>query len=126
MRSNAPYRAALLVLLPILALAAGCEPDKNPLTAQADVKLPQQAAATPAAGGVRHLLLRDDGRAHSAQGPVELPLAIRALGPPASTEVILQGCKADIDYRYIAFALRALKEAGYERVTVKGGDGQCG
>lgn len=126
MPTNALRRAAPYALLPILALAAGCEPDKHPLNSQADVALSPPSPAAPAAGGVQYLLLRDDGRAHGAQGPVELPLAIRALGPPASTEVILQGCKADIDYRYIAFALRALKGAGYERVTVKGGDGPCG
>ncbi|KRC32053.1 MULTISPECIES: hypothetical protein [unclassified Lysobacter] len=92
-----------------------------------DVDLPKTTA--PAADGAtasRILYLLDDGRVYSPQGPVELPLAIRALGPPATTEVILQGCKADLDYRYIAFALRTLKAAGYERITLKGGGGHCG
>lgn len=89
---------------------------------------PPQTTA-PAADGAsasRTLYLLDDGRVYSPQGPVELPLAIRALGPPATTEVILQGCKADIDYRYITFALRTLKASGYERITLKGGGAACG
>lgn len=89
---------------------------------------PAQTTA-PAADGAsasRTLYLLDDGRVYSPQGPVELPLAIRALGPPATTEVILQGCKADIDYRYITFALRTLKASGYERITLKGGGAACG
>ncbi|SFK77436.1 ExbD/TolR family protein [Lysobacter sp. cf310] len=91
------------------------------------VDLPKTTA--PAADGAtasRTLYLLDDGRVYSPQGPLELPLAIRALGPPATTEVILQGCKADIDYRYITFALRTLKAGGYERITLKGGGAACG
>lgn len=83
----------------------------------------------PAADGAKRsqaLYLLDDGRVYSPQGPVELPLAIRALGPAATTEVILQGCKADLDYRYITFALRTLKANGYERITLKGGGAACG
>ncbi|MEG3791616.1 hypothetical protein V1318_15920 [Lysobacter sp. CCNWLW3] len=94
--------------------------------AAVDADLPKTTA--PAADGAnasRTLYLLDDGRVYSPQGPLELPLAVRELGPAATTEVILQGCKADIDYRYIAFALRTLKASGYERITLKGGGADC-
>ena len=99
----------------------------NQQPAAATVAAPQDVA--PAADGAKRsqvLYLLDDGRVYSPQGPVELPLAIRALGPAATTEIILQGCKADLDYRYITFALRTLKANGYERITLKGGGAACG
>lgn len=113
-------------LLFAASVLGACDAEHK-LGATVDVDLPKTTA--PAADGAtasRTLYLLDDGRVHSPQGPVELPLAIRALGPPATTEVILQGCKADIDYRYIAFALRTLKANGYERITLKGGGANCG
>lgn len=113
-------------LLFAVSVLGACDAEHK-LGATVDVDPPKTTA--PAADGAtasRTLYLLDDGRAYSPQGPVELPLAIRALGPPATTEVILQGCKADIDYRYIAFALRTLKANGYERITLKGGGANCG
>lgn len=113
-------------LLFAASVLGACDAEHK-IGAAIDVDLPKTNA--PAADGATAsatLYLLDDGRVYSPQGPVELPLAIRALGPPATTEVILQGCKADIDYRYIAFALRTLKAGGYERITLKGGGASCG
>lgn len=112
-------------LMFVASALGACDAQQKVVGGDAD---PSKTTA-PAADGAtasRTLLLLDDGRVYSPQGPVELPLAIRALGPAATTEVILQGCKADIDYRYITFALRTLKAGGYERITLKGGGADCG
>lgn len=123
--SPSRLRSALAwgTLMLVASVLGACNKEHTAVAAPA----PKEIA--PAADGAQRsqpLYLLDDGRVYSPQGPVELPLAIRALGPAATTEVVLQACKADLDYRYITFALRALKASGYERITLKGGGAGCG
>lgn len=105
---------AVLPLLAACSLIAlpGCNFDQK-----IEVELPQRTDTVLLTEQALYLL--PDGRFDGAQGPMDLAAAMRTLGPPKSTKVVIKTCaRQDVLYSQVTRAMAGLRDAGYAKVGV--------